>query len=86
MFHTTTLNTIIGVSIPQFLTRNETTLPSSFLSSSLTSVGTLTSLITSGNLTISGTLQSPMTSLLTVSSNTIDGKLELLLVFQYHNF
>ena len=50
------------------------TLPSSFLSSSLTSVGTLTSLITSGNLTISGTLQSPMTSLLSVSSNIIDGK------------
>ena len=41
------------------------------LYSSLTSVGTLTSLnitgntINNGNLTISGTLQSPMTSLLT---------------------
>ena len=33
------LGTIIGVSIPQFLTRNETTLPSSFVSSSLTSLG-----------------------------------------------
>ena len=52
-----------------------------FFISSLTSVGTLTSLnitgntINNGNLTISGTLQSPMTSLLTISSNIIDGKI-----------
>ena len=35
------VGTIIGVSIPQFLTRNETTLPSSFINSSLTSLGTI---------------------------------------------
>src|SRR6185312_16259515 len=41
---------------------------------SLTTVGTLTSLVDSGNLTVSGTLQSPLTSLLTVSSNILDGR------------
>ena len=38
------IGTIIGVSIPQILTRNETTLPSTFINSSLTSLGTLTKL------------------------------------------
>ena len=42
------VGTIIGVSIPQFITRNETTLPSSFTHSSLTSLGTLSSLSVSG--------------------------------------
>ena len=74
------LTNLLSVSVGNSLTRNETTLPSNFINSSLISVGTLTSLnitgntINNGNLTISGTLQSPMTSLLSVSSNTIDGK------------
>ena len=34
------VGTIIGVSIPQFLTRNETTLPSTFRSSNLNTLGT----------------------------------------------
>ena len=64
------LTNLLSVSVGNSLTRNETTLPSNFINSSLISVGTLTSLnitgntINNGNLTISGTLQSPMTSLL----------------------
>ena len=61
------VGTIIGVSIPQFLTRNETILPSTFTN--------FTSLTGSGNLTISGTLQSFQTSLLATSSSVIDGKI-----------
>ena len=34
------LGTIIGVSIPQFLTRNETTLPSTFRNSNINNLGT----------------------------------------------
>jgi hypothetical protein len=45
---------MLGTSMPQYLTRNETTLPSSFVSSSLTTLGTLSSLVCSGNLTVSG--------------------------------
>ena len=67
------MTSLLSVSVGNSLTRNETTLPSNFINSSLISVGTLTSLningntINNGNLTISGTLQSPMTSLLSVS-------------------
>ena len=67
------MTSLLSVSVGNSLTRNETTLPSNFINSSLISVGTLTSLningntINNGNLTISGTLQSPMTSLLTIS-------------------
>ena len=67
------MTSLLSVSVVNSLTRNETTLPSNFINSSLISVGTLTSLnitgntINNGNLTISGTLQSPMTSLLSVS-------------------
>ena len=69
--------TMLSTSMPQYLTRNETILPSSFVSSSLTSLGTISNLTaTNGtitnNLTISGTLQSPLTSLLGVSINVID--------------
>ena len=66
------ITSLLSVSVVNSLTRNETTLPSNFINSSLISVGTLTSLnitgntINNGNLTISGTLQSPMTSLLSV--------------------
>ena len=60
------VGTIIGVSISQFLTRNEAILHSTFAN--------FTTLTGSGNLTVSGTLQSPLTSLLSVSSNTIDGR------------
>ena len=56
----------------KYLTRNETILPSSFLNSSLTTLGTLSSLVVSGNTTIGGTLQSPLTSLLGVSIGVID--------------
>ena len=81
------LGNIIGVSIPQFLTRNETVLPSSFTNSSLTSLGTIGTLNVGGNLTVSGiglfknnltvsgTFQSPITSLLNTSSLVIDGKI-----------
>ncbi len=63
------VGTIIGVSIPNidarmnsivsttginYLTRNELILPSSFVSSSLTSLGTLTGLAISGNIGITG--------------------------------
>ena len=68
-----TFRTIMtSTSMPQYLTRNETTLPSSFLASSLTSVGTLSSLVDSGALTVSGVLQSPLTSLLGVSVGVLD--------------
>ena len=81
------LGNIIGVSIPQFLTRNETTLPNNFTNSSLTSLGTIGTLNVGGNLTVSGiglfknnltvsgTFQSPITSLLSTSSSVIDGKI-----------
>ena len=39
------VGTIIGVSIPQFLTRNETNLPSRFINSTLTNIGTIIQLI-----------------------------------------
>ena len=87
------VGTIIGISIPQFLTRNETALPSSFVSSSA-------NFNFSNNLNVSGTLQSPLTSLLSVSSGVVDGKVGVLgvssgvidaklgtiLEFLYHNF
>jgi hypothetical protein len=45
---------MLGSSMPNYLTRNETILPSSFVSSSLTSLGTLSSATISGNMTVSG--------------------------------
>ena len=67
--------TMLSTSMPQYLTRNETVLPSSFVSSSLTSLGTLSSLVCSGNMTVSGVLQSPLTSLIGVSISAMDVKL-----------
>ena len=46
----------IGTSFPNLLSRNETILPSTFITSSLTSLGSLTSLSVSGNVAITGEL------------------------------
>ena len=67
------LNTFIGTSAVNYISRNENVLPSTFTSSSLNSLGTLSSLGITGNLTVSGIFQSPLTSLIGVSSSLIDG-------------
>jgi len=59
----------LGISNPQFLTRNETTLPNTFTSSSLTSLGTIGTLNIGGNESVSGNLN--VSGLLTTTGNSL---------------
>ena len=63
------LETLLGISFPR-------------VNQKIDLLGT-TNFIFSNNLTISETLQSPKTDLLSVSSSVMDGKIGVLLVFQF---